>query len=58
MTLANKIVVIDCGNIEQMGSPMESSHNPINGFVAGGLSGRRNVNFPAPHRVKRGSRAS
>ena len=35
MTLADRIVVINGGRIEQVGSPMELYENPINRFVAG-----------------------
>ena len=35
MTLADKIVVLRAGVIEQMGAPMELYHDPANKFVAG-----------------------
>ncbi|UVC08750.1 ABC transporter ATP-binding protein [Rhizobium sp. TH2] len=35
MTMADKIVVLNAGNIEQVGSPMELYHKPDNVFVAG-----------------------
>ncbi|MEF0943641.1 ABC transporter ATP-binding protein [Rhizobium sp. BR 362] len=35
MTLADKIVVLRDGRIEQVGAPMELYHNPVNRFVAG-----------------------
>ena len=35
MTMADKIVVLRAGNIEQVGSPMELYRNPRNLFVAG-----------------------
>ena len=35
MTMANKIVVLRAGNIEQVGSPLELYHTPRNLFVAG-----------------------
>jgi len=35
MTLADRIVVMNDGNIEQIGSPMELFMNPANTFVAG-----------------------
>ena len=35
MTMADKIVVLNAGNIEQVGSPMELYHKPDNLFVAG-----------------------
>ncbi|MFY0681113.1 MAG: sn-glycerol-3-phosphate ABC transporter ATP-binding protein UgpC [Thalassovita sp.] len=35
MTLADRIVVMHDGNIEQIGTPMELFNNPVNTFVAG-----------------------
>jgi len=35
MTMANKIVVLQAGKIEQVGSPLELYHRPCNKFVAG-----------------------
>ena len=35
MTMADKIVVLRAGVIEQVGSPLELYHNPRNEFVAG-----------------------
>ncbi|MBC2836584.1 ABC transporter ATP-binding protein [Paragemmobacter straminiformis] len=35
MTMADKIVVLNAGNIEQVGSPLELYHRPANLFVAG-----------------------
>ena len=35
MTMADKIVVLRAGHIEQVGSPLELYHNPSNIFVAG-----------------------
>ncbi|TRD17839.1 ABC transporter ATP-binding protein [Palleronia caenipelagi] len=35
MTMADKIVVLRAGNIEQVGSPLDLYHNPRNEFVAG-----------------------
>ena len=35
MTLADKIVVLNSGRIEQIGTPMELYHKPANTFVAG-----------------------
>ncbi|WP_225409883.1 ABC transporter ATP-binding protein [Stigmatella hybrida] len=34
MTLANKVVLFNGGNIEQQGSPQELYHRPVNRFVA------------------------
>jgi lactose/L-arabinose transport system ATP-binding protein len=44
MTLADKIVVMRSGNIEQIGSPLELYDNPINMFVAGFI-GSPKMNF-------------
>lgn len=35
MTMADKIVVLQAGRVEQVGSPMELYHRPVNEFVAG-----------------------
>ena len=35
MTLADRIVVLNAGKIEQVGKPLELYHNPANRFVAG-----------------------
>ena len=35
MTMADKIVVLNAGNIEQVGAPLELYNNPANLFVAG-----------------------
>ncbi|MFC6669287.1 ABC transporter ATP-binding protein [Marinobacterium aestuariivivens] len=35
MTLADKVVVLNGGRIEQVGSPLELYHHPVNQFVAG-----------------------
>ena len=35
MTLADRIVVMQAGRIEQVGTPMELFNNPVNTFVAG-----------------------
>lgn len=44
MTLADKIVVLRAGHIEQVGSPMELYQNPDNRFVAGFI-GSPSMNF-------------
>lgn len=44
MTLADKIVVLRSGRVEQIGSPMELYNNPVNQFVAGFL-GAPAMNF-------------
>jgi len=35
MTMADKIVVLNAGNVEQVGSPLDLYNNPVNVFVAG-----------------------
>lgn len=44
MTLADKIVVLKDGLVQQIGSPMELYHHPANAFVAGFL-GSPGMNF-------------
>ncbi|MDX8490966.1 ABC transporter ATP-binding protein [Mesorhizobium sp. VK22B] len=44
MTLADKIVVLNAGRIEQIGSPMELYNSPANEFVAGFI-GSPKMNF-------------
>jgi multiple sugar transport system ATP-binding protein len=44
MTLADKIVVLNAGRIEQAGSPLELYHHPVNLFVAGFI-GSPKMNF-------------
>ena len=44
MTLADKIVVLNAGEVEQIGSPMELYNNPANLFVAGFI-GSPQMNF-------------
>jgi len=46
MTLADKIVVLKDGRIEQVGSPMELYHHPVNRFV-GGFIGSPKMNLIA-----------
>jgi len=41
MTLADKIIVMNAGQIEQAGSPLELYNRPRNLFVAGFLAARR-----------------
>ena len=44
MTMADKIVVLNAGKVEQYGSPMELYRNPANRFVAGFI-GSPKMNF-------------
>ncbi len=41
MTMADKIVVLNAGRIEQVGSPLELYHHPANLFVAGFIGSPR-----------------
>lgn len=41
MTMADKIVVLQAGKIEQVGTPLELYHNPCNTFVAGFIGSPR-----------------
>jgi multiple sugar transport system ATP-binding protein len=50
MTLANKIVVMNQGRVEQVGSPLDLYHRPANLFVAGFIGSPR-MNF-VPARVE------
>ena len=55
MTMADRIVVINAGEIEQVGSPLELYNRPINVFVAGFLGSPRMNFFPARgHGERRG----
>ncbi len=51
MTLADKIVVLRAGNIEQVGAPMELYEDPDNRFVAGFI-GSPSMNFVSGHSSK------
>jgi len=53
MTLADKIVVLRDGRVEQVGTPMELYNNPANQFVAGFL-GAPAMNFLPAHMVQAG----
>ena len=44
MTLADRIVVLRAGKVEQVGAPMELYNNPVNTFVAGFI-GSPQMNF-------------
>ena len=41
MTMADKIVVLQAGRVEQVGSPLEVYHQPVNMFVAGFIGSPR-----------------
>jgi multiple sugar transport system ATP-binding protein len=57
MTMADKIVVINAGNIEQYGSPLELYARPANLFVAGFIGSPR-MNFVAGETAKRAGAAT
>jgi len=44
MTLADRIVVLNAGRIEQVGTPLELYRSPVNTFVAGFIASQR-MNF-------------
>ena len=52
MTMADKIVVLNAGRIEQVGSPMELYRNPANRFVTGFI-GSPKMNFIEGDAVRR-----
>ncbi len=47
MTMADKIVVLQSGEVEQVGSPLELYHHPVNLFVAGFMGSPRMNLLPA-----------
>jgi multiple sugar transport system ATP-binding protein len=56
MTMADKIVVLNAGDVEQVGSPLDLYRSPQNLFVAGFI-GSPKMNFVAgPEATKRGAR--
>ena len=56
MTLASRIVVLNRGRIEQVGTPLDLYHRPANQFVAGFL-GSPGMNFLPAQMVSRHSQA-
>jgi multiple sugar transport system ATP-binding protein len=52
MTMADKIVVLRAGNIEQVGSPLELYHTPRNVFVAGFIGSPKMNIFSGPEAQK------
>ena len=52
MTMADKIVVLRAGNIEQVGSPLELYSNPRNTFVAGFIGSPRMNLIEGPEAAK------
>lgn len=55
MTMADKIVVLQAGNIEQVGSPMELYHKPANVFVGGFIGSPKMNIIIGPEAEKLGS---
>ena len=55
MTMANKIVVLQAGNIEQVGSPLELYHTPRNEFVAGFIGSPKMNLMKGPEAEKHGA---
>lgn len=51
--MADKIVIMRAGRIEQVGSPMELYHRPVNSFV-GGFIGSPRMNILPGHVVETG----
>ena len=57
MTLADRIVVLNAGNIEQVGAPLDLYDDPANRFVAG-FVGSPKMNFMAARVVEAGGGAA
>jgi lactose/L-arabinose transport system ATP-binding protein len=57
MTLADRIVVLRDGNIEQVGTPLDLYNNPDNQFVAG-FVGSPKMNFIPARIVERGEKSA
>jgi multiple sugar transport system ATP-binding protein len=56
MTMADRIVVLRAGKVEQVGTPLELYNHPANRFVAGFI-GSPQMNFLNGQRRRRGRRA-
>ncbi len=54
MTMADKIVVLRAGYIEQVGTPLELYHTPRNEFVAGFIGSPKMNIFSGPEAAKHG----
>ncbi len=54
MTLADRIVVLNAGRVEQVGAPLDLYHRPVNRFVAGFI-GSPAMNFLAVTAVSEGA---
>jgi len=55
MTMADKIVVLNAGNIEQVGSPLDLYNHPTNTFVAGFIGSPRMNLIEGPEAAKLGA---
>ncbi len=55
MTMADKIVVLNAGRIEQVGSPMELYNHPKNTFVAGFIGSPKMNLIDGPEAAKHGA---
>ncbi len=55
MTMADKIVVLQAGVIEQVGSPLDLYHKPQNVFVAGFIGSPKMNLFSGPEAEKHGA---
>ncbi|MBC7735744.1 MAG: ABC transporter ATP-binding protein, partial [Candidatus Saccharibacteria bacterium] len=55
MTMADKIVVLNAGNIEQVGSPLELYNHPRNTFVAGFIGSPKMNLITGPEAEKLGA---
>ena len=58
MTLADRIVVMNQGRIEQVGKPLDLYYEPANLFVAGFIGSPAMNFFPAQGRARRGRRGA
>lgn len=52
LTLADKIVVLNDGRVEQVGTPMELYHRPVNRFVAGFIGSPQMNIFEGTQEIK------
>ena len=55
MTMADKIVVLNAGRVEQVGSPLDLYHSPKNLFVAGFIGSPRMNLVTGPEAAKHGA---
>jgi multiple sugar transport system ATP-binding protein len=55
MTMADKIVVLRAGVIEQVGSPLDLYHAPVNKFVAGFIGSPKMNQIEGPEAAKHGA---